>query len=147
MTTKKYLIAAVIAVIFITLVLTYYRKRNKNLDELLDYENYEGDNYTGQQSYVGDKDFYENDFGRQNAVAVKSSLYKVIEPAYKLRLEKKDGKKVLVREGDNVKFNRGAQIRIIDTTVSEPLIIHGQAFGRDIKGIFIRLDKVKKIRD
>ncbi len=149
---KKKVIILIIIIAIIGLVL-YLRKGKKQVSEEkenINFHDYEGDNYEGSKYYVGDKDFYENDKGRQVATAVPSSLYKVVEPAFKLKYEFNDrGKKTLIKLSPDGKedLKKGLQLRIMKSSEEKPLQVNGHNFVQTIFGNFVRFDKIKKIRD
>lgn len=146
---KKIVIALVIiAVIGIVIYLNTKKKLSNGTNQY--FHDYEGDNYEGSKYYVGDKGFYDNDKGRKIATAVPSSLYKVVEPAYKLKYEyNRDGQKTLIKLSPDEKpdLKRGSQLRILKSSESNPLSFNGQEFVQTIFGNYVRLDKIKKIRD
>ncbi len=148
---RKVLIGLFIAVLIVIIVVYNKRKKTGGSEEASIFDfNFEGDNYNGSKYYVGDKGFYENDKGRKVANAVPSSLYKVVEPAYKLKYEFNDkGVKSLIKISPNNKPDliRGSQLRIIKESEETPMIVSGNKFVQSIYGNFIRLDKIKKIRD
>jgi hypothetical protein len=145
--TKKIFIAVLVTV----LIVVIYVKTRKKEDGEDDFKgDFEGDNYQGSKYYVGDKDFYENDKGRAIAHAVPSSLYKVVEPAYKLKYEFNDkGKKTLIRvsHDDKPDLKKGSQLRVIKASEESPLKVHGHQFVQTIYGNFVKFDKIKKVRD
>lgn len=149
---KKIIILLLVATVIASII--YFNKKNKKEIVIEDIdifkEGYEGDNYQGSKYYVGDKDFYENDKGRKVANAVPSSLYKVVEPAYKLKHEFNDrGTKTLIRltHDDKPDLKRGSQLRVIKMSEQSPLLVNGNKFVQTIYGNFVKLDKIKKIRD
>ncbi len=152
MTTKHKIIGAVIIIAIVALFI-YYKNKNKSTggkSENQYFSDYEGDNYEGSKYYVGDKDFYENDKGRKLATAVPSSLYKVVEPAYKLKYEYNDkGVKTLIKLSPDGKpdLKKGSQLRVIKSSEEKPLDYNGQNFAQTIYGNYVRMDRIKKIRD
>lgn len=146
---NKKLIIAIVLIAAIALLVYGRKKKQETKTEEIDF-NYEGDNYEGSLYYVGDKNFYNNDKGRKFANAVPSSLYKVVEPAYKLKYEYNDkGNKTLIRVSslDKPDLKRGDQLRIITDSEQSPLVVMGNKFVQTIYGNFVRFDKIKKIRD
>lgn len=152
---NKSLKIILIALIIVIIIFIIRRNKIKNKTEVNNskenfLDGYEGDNYEGSKYYVGDKDFYENDKGRKIATAVPSSLYKVIEPAYKLKYEFNDkGVKTLIKlsPNDTPDLKKGSQLRVIKSSEEKPLVLNGNDFVQTIYGNFVKLDKIKKIRD
>lgn len=138
--------------IVIAIVVAFYLNKNKKTDSIVQNfkGDYEGDNYEGSKYYVGDKDFYNNDKGRKVASAVPSSLYKVVAPAYKLKYEYNDkGVKTLIKitPDGNPDLKTGSQVRVLKDSEQKPLNVNGSDFVQTIYGNFVKVDKVKKIRD
>jgi hypothetical protein len=149
--TKKHKIIGVVLIITVIVLFIYWKNKKRTTGPSNQYfHDYEGDNYEGSKYYVGDKDFYENDRGRKVATAVASSLYKVVEPAYKLKYEYNNkGVKTMIKLSPDNKpdLKRGSQLRIIKSSEEKPLEFNGQNFVQTIFGNFVRLDRIKKIRD
>jgi len=147
---SKKVVFSVLIVVAICVTI-YLSKKKKTGDAIQNFQgDYEGDNYEGSKYYVGDKNFYQNDKGRSVANAVPSSLYKVVEPAYKLKHEFNDkGVKTLIKISHDGKHDlqKGSQIRIIKDSEQKPLSVNGNDFVQTIYGNFVRMDKVKKVRD
>lgn len=146
---KKVIVSILIIVAIIVAI--YLSKKKKTEPAVQNFKgDYEGDNYEGSKYYVGDKDFYNNDKGRKVATAVPSSLYKVVEPAFKLKYEYNDkGAKTLIKisPDGNPDLKPGAQIRILKDSEQKPMIVNGSNFVQTIYGNFVKMDKIKKVRD
>lgn len=102
-------------------------------------KDYEGDEYTGSDNYIGDKDYYYQSKGRNPAYVAKSTLYKVIEPAHKLRYDTSG----LIKTNEVLK--RGVQVRIVEESLENPIEKNGNKFVQTLFGHFVRLDKIEKV--
>jgi hypothetical protein len=137
---KRIALIVIICIVIVAIILYYINKKSKDI-----FSDYEGDNYEGQPNYVGDKDFYENDEGRKNAVAEPSTLYKLSDDAHKLKHEfNKFGKKTFIKTGGRMR--KGAQVRVLDNSFQSPVKMNNREFVQTIFGNWIRKDKLIKIR-
>lgn len=127
---------------FICFVIWYVDRKNKQKKAISNFFEYEGDNYDGTYSYIGDKEDLQK--GRQNAYAARTYLFKISEPALVLKHERnRQGEYRMIQTGR--KYSKGTQMRIFEDSLKNPIAFHGINFVQNIKGEFIRMDKLTKV--
>lgn len=129
-----------VLIIVILLVVVYWfslRKKSESSDN--NYLDYDGDEYEGSTSYLGDYNAMFTGAKRTPAYSKTFILFKVTGPTNILR---KDGER-LVKTGRN--YKKGVQIKIANDSLLYPTVRSNKSFVETIHGNFIRLDRIQKI--
>ncbi len=139
---KKGFLFIVIVIAVVCVLIWFIHRANKQKQAISNFFEYEGDNYSGTYSYIGDKESLNE--GRQSAYSAKTFLFKITEPANILKYERNaKGDYTMMQTGRKLK--KGSQIKILDDTLRTPLTFHGKNFVQSIKGEWVRMDKINKV--
>ncbi len=139
---KRGVTVIVIIGILIIAMIWYFHYLNKQKKAISNFFEYEGDSYDGTYSYVGDKEDLTK--GRPDAHSARTILFKVVEPANVLKHERnRDGEHTMIQTGRV--YKKGTQFRVFFDSLQSPMTYHGKNFVQNIKGEYIRLDKISKV--
>ena len=139
---KKGMIVITAVALIIIFIVWYCHYKSKQKKAISNFFEYEGDSYDGTFSYIGDRE--DMDKGRFDAHSSKTFLFKVVEPANVLKHERnRGGDYTMIQTGR--KYRKGTQFRVFEESLREPMTYHGKNFVQNIKGEFIRLDKINKV--
>lgn len=137
----------IIVLVFTLLAAAYWWSNKEGIDkkDLGIHSDYDGDDYEGTYSYVGDYNSYTDEKGRFPAYKQTTSLYKVIEPNTNvLKYERnKNGELVMLKTGKA--FRNGAQVNVLDWSIQKPVSEKGAAFVQMKDGQFINFKKISRV--
>lgn len=139
--------AIIIILVFAIIAAAYWfsNKESKDKKDLGVYSDYDGDDYEGTYSYIGDFNSYTDDKGRFPAYKQTTTLYKVIQPETNILKYERNKKGELVMLKTGKRHKQGAQVHILDWSLQKPISEKGGNFVQMKDGQFINLKKISRV--
>jgi hypothetical protein len=138
----SFILLAILAITLIVAIYVYRKKDEHSVNN--SFNDYDGDEYEGTMNYMGDKNAPESFIGKYPGYVKKSTLFKVVQQSNLLKHERApNGQLTMIQTGRFLK--KGAQIRIFNDSLSNPIQHHGGSFVMTNNHFFVRLNKLKMV--
>ncbi len=139
----KWLLCVVVVAVAV-LVIYYFSINAKSKKSESNYIDYDGDNYEGTASYLGDYDTMVNETVRKNSYSRPTILFKVTEKTNILKYERNAiGDLTLIQTGRN--YGKGAQVNVYKDSLMYPIVRNDNSFVETVGGNWIRLKNISRV--
>jgi hypothetical protein len=140
----KYRWLLVVAFVIVLIVIYYFSVEKKTQKTQLSYIDYDGDNYEGTASYLGDYDTMIKEKARRDSYARPTMLFKVNDRSNILKYERnEEGILTMIQTGR--KYGKGAQVKVFKDSLMYPIVKNDNSFVELENGNYIKLKNISRV--
>ncbi len=134
----------IVLAVVILIVIYYFSINKKSQKTQLSYIDYDGDNYQGTASYLGDYDTMIEKSARESTYARPTLLFKITDRTNILKYERnEEGILTMIQTGR--KYGKGAQVKVFKDSLMYPIVKNDNSFVELENGNFVNLKNISRV--